>query len=180
MQRWIVLVGPMGAGKSAVGRAAAQRLRAPFLDVDEEIERAAAMPVAEIFARDGEAFFRAREREVIERLLAGRPGVLATGGGAWMSEANRRAIDAAGVSVWLDAEPETLWQRLRRVKGREARPLLRTPDPRATLAALAAERAPTYALARLRVPTGPEEGIEQVADKVVAATVPLLGRRMAS
>lgn len=171
MQRWIVLVGPMGAGKSAVGQAVADRLRVRFLDADAEIERAAALPIAEIFARDGEAFFRAREAEVIARLLAGRPGVLATGGGAWMSEATRRAIDSVGTSVWLDADVETLWQRVRR--GRPTRPLLRTPDPRATLERLVAERAPTYALARLRVATGPGLGVAEVADRVIAAARPL-------
>ena len=167
MQRWIVLVGAMGAGKSAVGRVVAERLRRPFLDADEEIERAAAMPVAEIFARDGETFFRAREAEVIARLLKGRAGVLATGGGAWMAAANRDAIDAAGVSVWLDASVDTLWSRLRRAKGREARPLLATDDPRATLAALVRERAPTYALARLRVSVDGRGTVADVADRVL-------------
>lgn len=173
MQRWIVLVGPMGAGKTAVGRVVAERLRVRFVDADEEIERAAAAPIAEIFARDGEAFFRAREAEVIGRLLTGRPGVLATGGGAWMSEATRRTIDAAGISVWLDADPETLWQRVRHGRGRDARPLLRTPDPRATLAALAAERAPTYALAQLKVSAGPGLSVSEVAAQVIAAARPL-------
>lgn len=175
MQRWIVLVGSMGSGKSVVGRAVAERLRRPFLDADEEIERAAAMPVAEIFARDGEAFFRAREAEVIARLLAaGRPGVLATGGGAWMSQANRRTIDAAGVSVWLRAEIDTLWQRLRRQKARDARPLLAGDDPRGRLEALVAERSPVYALARVTVTSGPGETVDEVADRVVRAALPEL------
>ena len=169
MQRWIVLVGPMGAGKSAVGRAVADRLRVRFLDVDAEIERAAAMPVAEIFARDGEAFFRTREAEVLGRLLAGRPGVLATGGGAWLAEANRRAIEAAGIAIWLDADVETLWTRVRRQRGREARPLLSTPDPRAALLAIVQERGPVYALARARVRSGPDLSIGEVADRVVGA-----------
>ena len=170
MQRWIVLVGLMGAGKSAVGRAVADRLRARFVDADAEIERAAAMPIAEIFARDGEAFFRAREAEVIGRLLAGRPGVLATGGGAWMAEANRRAIDAAGISLWLDTDLDTLWARVRPQRGRQARPLLATGDPRASLAALARERAPVYALAQARVRSGAELSVGAVADRVVEAT----------
>jgi shikimate kinase len=169
MQRWIVLVGPMGAGKSAVGRVVAERLRRPFLDVDEEIERAAAMPIAEIFARDGEAFFRAREAEVIARLLAARPGILATGGGAWMARGNREAIDRSGVSVWLDAPMDVLWQRLRRARTRDARPLLATEDPRATLEALVAERAPTYALARLRVPVDMGQSVSDVALGVLDA-----------
>lgn len=180
MQRWIVLVGAMGVGKSAVGHALADMLGRRFLDADEEIERAAAMPIAEIFARDGESFFRAREREVIGRLLSGSPGVLATGGGAWMAEANRRLIDAAGISVWLDADPDTLWRRVRRARGREARPLLSTPDPRATLEALAAERAPTYALARVRVLTGPDTDVAAAADRVERAVRPLMGRAVAT
>ena len=180
MQRWIVLVGLMGAGKSAVGRVVASRLHVRFVDADAEIERAAAMPVAEIFARDGEAFFRAREAEVIERLLAGRPGVLATGGGAWLSEANRRVIDAVATSVWLDADADTLWSRVRRQRGRETRPLLATEDPRATLARLAAERAPLYALARARVVSGPDLSVAEVAERVIEAVGPLSRGRVAS
>ena len=172
MQRWIVLVGAMGAGKTAVGRALAERLRRPFLDADEEIERAAAMPVSEIFARDGEAFFRAREAEVVARLLAGRPAVLATGGGAWMAESNRRVIDAAGVSVWLDAPVEVLWQRLRRVRGRGTRPLLATEDPRATLERLVGERAPVYGLAQVRVAVDARQTPAEVASRVIEAARP--------
>ena len=179
MQRWIVLVGLMGAGKSAAGRAVASRLKTRFVDVDAEIERAAAMPVSEIFARDGEAFFRARESEVIGRLLAGRPSVMATGGGAWLSAANRRAIDAAASSVWLDADVGTLWSRVRHQRGRETRPLLATEDPRATLARLAAERAPLYALAQARVVSGPGLSIGEVAERVIEAARPL-DRKVAS
>ena len=136
MQRWIVLIGMMGSGKTAVGRALAERSRLSFVDADEEIERAAAMTVAEIFRRDGEAFFRDREAQVVARLLGGRPGVMATGGGAWMAQANRAAIEAAGVSVWLDAGIDVLWQRLRRTRGRETRPLLAADDSREALASL--------------------------------------------
>ena len=180
MQRWIVLVGLMGAGKSAVGRIVAERMRAAFVDADEEIERAASMPIAEIFARDGEAFFRAREAEVIGRLLAGRPGVLATGGGAWLAEGNRRAIEAAGVSVWLDADLATLWQRVRAARGRPVRPLLATDDPRGALEALHRERAPVYALARLRVCSGRGATVQAVASRVIEAVRPHLGARAAS
>ena len=180
MQRWIVLVGLMGAGKSAVGRAVAERLRVRFLDADAEIERAAAMPVTEIFARDGEAFFRARESEVIGRLLSGRPGVLATGGGAWLSAANRRAIDAVATSVWLEADIDTLWSRVRRQRGRETRPLLATDDPRSTLATLAAEREPLYALAQVQVLSGPGLSVGEVADRVIEAVRPLDRRQVAS
>ena len=106
--------------------------------------------------------------------------MLATGGGAWMSQANRRAIDDAGTSVWLDAHPDTLWRRVRRARGRESRPLLRTENPRATLAALAEARAPTYALARLRVPTGPDLSVREVAGRVIEAARPLDRLRVSS
>src|SRR5690606_31726257 len=109
----ITLVGMMGAGKSVIGAERARRLGRRFLDSDTEIEAAAAMTIPEIFARDGEAFFRDREAEVIARLLAGPACILATGGGAWLRPANRAAIRAAGTVVWLDADEDTLWQRLR-------------------------------------------------------------------
>lgn len=143
----IALIGMMGAGKSAVGRALAQISGRAFVDSDEEIERAAAVSIPEIFARDGEAFFRARESEVIARLLDGPPVVLATGGGAWMTPAVRDALSKRAVTVWLDPPFDTLWTR---VRGRATRPLLQTADPRGTLERLLAERAPVYALADLR------------------------------
>lgn len=135
LHRGVVLVGMMGSGKTAVGRALAQRLHVPFLDSDAAIEEAAHATIAEIFARDGEPFFRDREAEVIARLLAGPPAVLSTGGGAFVAERNRAAIAARGVAVWLQADLDTLWERVRH---KETRPLLRTADPRGTLARLAA------------------------------------------
>lgn len=162
----IVLIGMMGAGKTAIGAELARRLGRPFTDTDAEIERAAAMTIPEIFARDGEAFFRARETEVLARVLGQRGSVVSTGGGAWMRPENRAAIARTGVSVWLDCDLETLWQR---VRARPTRPLLATPDPRGTLARLLAERAPTYALADLRIPVGRADGIEATAARVIAA-----------
>jgi shikimate kinase len=154
----------MGAGKTAVGRALAARLKVPFLDSDAQIEAAANMTVPEIFARDGEAFFRARETEVIVRLLSGVPCILSTGGGAFLAEANRAAIHRDGVSVWLDADVDLLWSRVRH---RNTRPLLRTKDPRATLEALHADRAPLYALADLTVRSIPGLSIDQMMERVV-------------
>ncbi len=162
----VVLVGMMGAGKTAVGTALARALQVRFLDSDEEIVRAAQMSVAEIFERDGEAFFRARESEVIERLLAGAPSVVSTGGGAFMSEANREMIARMGVSVWLEADLDLLWNR---VRNKTTRPLLRTADPRATLAMLLEKRAPFYAQAQLRVQAEARLSVEDMAQKVVAA-----------
>ncbi|MCC7319769.1 MAG: shikimate kinase [Rubellimicrobium sp.] len=165
--RPVVLVGMMGSGKTAVGRALAQKLGVPFLDSDAAIEEAAQASIAEIFARDGEAFFRTREAEVIARLLAGPPAILSTGGGAFMQERVRALIPAQGaVSVWLDAAVETLWNRVRH---RDTRPLLRTADPRGTLARIHAERVPVYALADLAVRAEPHFSIDETAREVIAA-----------
>ncbi len=166
LRRSVVLVGMMGSGKTAVGRALAARLAAPFLDSDQAIEEAAQASIAEIFARDGEPFFRDREAEVIARLLAGPPAVLATGGGAFMVERNRHAIGEKGVAVWLDADLDTLWERVRH---KDTRPLLRTPDPRGTLAGLLERRAPTYGLAQVHVRTEQGFAIDDTAARVVAA-----------
>ena len=156
----------MGAGKTAVGGAVARMLQVPFLDSDEAIEAAANMTVAEIFARDGEAFFRRKEAQVLARLMAGPPCVLSTGGGAFLSAENRRTISAHGVSLWLKADLELLWARVRH---RGTRPLLRTDDPKGTLAALLAERAPVYALADITVEAVPGLSIDAMAGRVLAA-----------
>ncbi|MBB4629151.1 shikimate kinase [Paracoccus denitrificans] len=166
MRRNIVLIGMMGAGKTAIGGELARRLRRPFSDTDAEIERAAAMTIPEIFARDGEEFFRARESEVLGRVLASGPGVVSTGGGAWLRPENRARIGEDGVSVWLDCDLETLWHRVRH---RPTRPLLQTPDPRGTLERLLDERSPVYALADIRVPAQRGDSIEQTADRVLDA-----------
>lgn len=166
LKKTVVLVGMMGAGKTAVGRALAELLDAPFLDSDAEIERAANMSIAEIFSRDGEAFFRDRESRVIDRLLEGKPGILSTGGGAFLSAQNRALISQKGVSVWLKARLDLLWSR---VKHKDTRPLLRTADPQATLRALYEARVPIYALADVTVETRPEYSIEQTAGRVAAA-----------
>jgi len=170
-ERWklhktVVLVGMMGAGKTAVGRALATQLGVPFLDSDTEIESAAAMTIAEIFARDGEEFFRDRETEVLNRLLDEERGILSTGGGAFLSQRNRELIARKGVSVWLDVDLPLLWQR---VKHKDTRPLLRTSDPYATLAALYGARVPVYALADLSVRAAPEYTISAMADRVIEA-----------
>ncbi len=166
VKKTIALVGMMGAGKTAVGQALARALSVPFLDSDDEIRRAANMEIAEIFARDGEAFFRDREAEVIARLLESERCVLSTGGGAFLSERNRQAIGRAGVSVWLNAPFDLLWERVRH---KDTRPLLRTPDPRATLAALYEARVPVYALADLSVRARPEYSIARMTEEVIAA-----------
>ena len=140
-RRSIVLVGMMGAGKSSIGRRVAARLGIPFVDADVEIEEAAGMSIADIFAAHGEPYFRAGEARVIARLLEQGPQVLATGGGAYMNEQTRANIRDKGVSVWLKAELDVLTRRLKR---RYDRPMLKTADPMATLANLLAERDPIY------------------------------------
>lgn len=166
LTRPVVLVGMMGSGKSAVGAALAAQLGVAFRDSDEEIELAAKASISEIFARDGEAFFRARESEVLRRLLEAGPCVLSTGGGAWMSAANREMIEARGVSVWLEADLELLWSR---VRGRSTRPLLQGDDPKGTLTQIFEARQATYAQAALRVPAEPGLSVTGMAGKVVAA-----------
>ncbi len=166
LKKSVVLVGMMGAGKTAVGRVLAQRLGVDFLDSDVEIEKAANMTIAEIFQRDGEAFFRARESEVIDRLLDARPVILSVGGGAFLAAHNRELISRRGVSVWLDADLDLLWSR---VKGKNTRPLLRTAHPRETLRALMQARVPLYALADLRVEAQSSYTIDDMAARVEAA-----------
>jgi shikimate kinase/3-dehydroquinate synthase len=132
-----------GAGKSSIGRRLAARLGLSFLDADAEIEAAAGLPITEIFARYGEAHFRDGERRVITRLLSGPPVVLATGGGAFADARTRAAIRAGGaVSVWLKCRLPTL---LRRVAGREHRPMFLNADPAEVLQRLMAARHPLYA-----------------------------------
>ena len=165
LRRSVVLVGMMGSGKTAVGKALALRLGVPFLDSDAEIERAAHATIPEIFARDGEPFFRDREAEVIGRLLGGPASVISTGGGAFMAERNRQAIAAHGVSLWLDAALDVLWDRVRH---KENRPLLRTANPRETLAQLYQVRVPMYRLAMLRVEVEASFSIDDTAARAIA------------
>lgn len=151
LERSIVLVGLMGAGKSCIGRKLAQRWSVPFTDADTEIEQAAGLTVAEIFAKYGEAAFRDGERRVMARLLQGPPGILSAGGGAFMDPDTRRLIKEHGISVWLRADLETL---VARTKGRTHRPLLNNGDPRQTLADMIEVRYPVYAEADITVDTG--------------------------
>ena len=165
LKRTIVLIGMMGAGKTAVGTALARMLGVPFVDSDDEIERAANMTVAEIFERDGEAFFRVKESQVLKRLLSGPPCVLSTGGGAFLAEANRQAIEDGAMSVWLRADLDLLWARVRH---KSTRPLLRTADPKGTLARLLEARSPVYGRAQLIVDSEADLSVEEMAARVLA------------
>lgn len=156
----------MGAGKTAVGRVLARDLSVNFLDQDDEIEAAANSSVAEIFRDYGEAFFRKKESQVLERLLLAQPCVLSTGGGAYMNERNRDLIAARAVAVWLRADLALLWARVRH---RTHRPLLQNDDPYATLEALYDARYPIYAKAPVHVRPQPSWSPQETAQAVIRA-----------
>ena len=155
IDRPLVLVGMMGVGKTTVGRKLASMLHLPFVDADEEIERAAHMPIPEIFETYGEPYFRDGERRVIARLMgSGRHSdrkVLSTGGGAFCDESTRALILDKGIAVWLDSDLDTL---LERVGRKSNRPLLKTGDPREILTRLKSERTPFYSQAPVCVTSG--------------------------
>lgn len=170
--RSIVLVGLMGAGKSTVGRRLAGRLGLLFKDADQEIETAAAMSIADIFALYGEPDFRDGEARVIARLLGQGPMVLATGGGAYMRPETRARIAASGIAVWLRADLDVL---MRRVRKRQNRPLLANADPEGTMRALMEIRHPIYAQADVTV-----ESREVPHDRVVQEVLVGLDQWIAS
>ena len=163
----IVLIGMMGAGKTCIGRKLAERLGLPFIDADQEIADAAGCSIPDIFARHGEAAFREGERRVIGRLLEEPVHILATGGGAFMSEQTRSKIRDKAISVWLRADIDLL---LRRVARRNNRPLLQQGDPRQVLEKLMAERYPVYSEADIIVDSmdGPRDTmVNKVYDAIV-------------
>jgi shikimate kinase len=147
-QKSVVMVGLMGCGKSAVGRRLAAKLGLPFVDADEEIEKAAGKSIEDIFAEHGEPYFRDGERKVLARLLRSGPQVLATGGGAFMNAETRQAIAQSGISVWLKADLALL---VRRVAKRNNRPLLKAGNPEDVMQALMDARYPVYAQADITV-----------------------------
>lgn len=171
--RPLVLVGMMGAGKTTVGRRLAARLNRQFLDSDEEIEKAAQMSIPEIFAQRGEPEFRAGEMRVISRVLKEKDIVLATGGGAFVNHETRAMMKAEGITVWLKAEADILFERVSR---RSNRPLLKTANPRATLEKLIEERYPIYAEADVTVPSR-DVPQEAVASDIVEAVLAHLKRK---
>lgn len=147
-QRNLIFVGLMGAGKSAIGKLVAQSLSVPFIDTDAEIEKVSRMTISELFASYGEAEFRALETRVIERLLKRGPQVVSTGGGAFINENTRHQIKEGGLSIWLKADLDVLWDRVSR---RDHRPLLKTENPKQTLENLMNQRYPIYAEADMTV-----------------------------
>lgn len=163
----IVLVGPMGAGKSIVGALLARRLGLPFVDMDAVLETETGARIADLFRDEGEAAFRAREAALLARNLAADGQVVATGGGAVLAADNRRHLRERGLVAWLQAEPDT---QLRRLEGCLDRPLLDGADRQARLRALAAERDPLYReVADLAIDTR-ELDADAVAQALIAQT----------
>jgi shikimate kinase len=177
--RSIVLVGLMGCGKTAVGRRLAQHFALPFVDADEEIERAAGKTIMDIFEEHGEHYFREGERKVIARLLGCGPQVLATGGGAFMNPETREHIRRSGISVWLRAELPLL---VRRVTKRNHRPLLKGKDAEAVMRQLIETRYPVYATADIVVESRdvPHETIVAEIVQALAESPVLYGEPAAS
>ena len=166
LEKTLVLVGMMGAGKTSVGRRLASTLGVPFRDADVEIEAAAGCTINEIFERFGEPAFRNGERKVIARLLSDPPHVLAAGGGAFIDAETRDRIKERAVSIWLRAPLELLIQRVLR---KDTRPLLRNTDSRATLERLLRDREPIYAQADIIVES--DEGPHDVVVKRIVAAL---------
>jgi shikimate kinase len=166
LDKTLVLVGMMGAGKTSVGRRLANVLAVPFRDADAEIELAAGCTINEIFERFGEPAFRAGERKVIARLLREPPHILATGGGAFMDAETRARIGQEAVSVWLRAPIELL---LERVIRKDTRPLLRNTDRRTALERLLKEREPIYAEADIVIES--DDGPHDTAVKGIIAAL---------
>lgn len=166
LSRSLVLVGLMGAGKTSVGKRLATLLGASFVDSDAEIEAAAALKIPEIFSAYGEPAFRDLERRVIARLLTEAPRVLATGGGAFVEPRTRAEIERRAVSVWLRADLDLLWDR---VRDRPGRPLLNAPDPRGVLAGLMERRYPIYALSDVVIDSRRGASHDATARSIIAA-----------
>jgi len=166
LEKTLVLVGMMGAGKTSVGRRLASVLGVPFRDADVEIESAAGCTINDIFERFGEPAFRSGERKVIARLLSDPPHVLAAGGGAFVDTETRERIKERAVSIWLRAPLDLLIQRVMR---KDTRPLLRNTDSRATLERLLREREPIYAQADIIVES--DEGPHDVVVRRIIAAL---------
>ncbi len=161
----LVLIGMPGAGKSSVGRRLGALLGVPFVDSDQEIEKAAGMTIPQIFETYGEPAFRDGERKVIARLLDGEPKVLSTGGGAFMNEETRKLIKDKALSLWIKAPFDVLFERVSRT---DDRPLLRKGDPATILRDLMRTREPVYEQADLTVQSDASP-IDVMSQRILAA-----------
>lgn len=168
----IVLVGMMGVGKSSIGQALAHRLGWKFGDSDKMIEDKAGMPVADIFSEFGELKFRAVEKSTILDLLKHEHSVVSTGGGAVMDEETMEAIKNRGLSIWLQADLDYIFDR---VSKNDNRPLLRTDDPKRTLAELMEKRRPYYEKADLALDTT-QNSVDVSADELLQLIYRFLNR----
>ena len=165
----MILIGPMGSGKSTIGQILAARLDREFIDSDHFIEDKTGVDIPRIFDIEGEEGFRLRETKALQELTARKNIVLATGGGSVISEENRKLLKASGYIIFLDT---TVEQQLERLKYDKKRPLLQTENPRERLEALLQQRKPLYIeLADLCIPT---DG--KLTRKVAAEIIPKLPR----
>jgi shikimate kinase len=162
----LILVGYMGAGKSSVGRLAAHRLGFQFIDTDALVVSRTGMEITDIFAQLGEAHFRDLETNAIESLMSLNRCVIATGGGAVLREKNRELLRALGYVVLLTASEDAIFDRVSR---NSRRPLLRTENPRATIARMLEERRPSYEAAAHLIVDTTERSHEEAADAVIQA-----------
>jgi shikimate kinase len=160
----IFLIGPMGAGKSTIGRQVAALLGLDFDDTDHEIQRRTGVDIPTIFDYEGEAGFRKRESAVIDDLTQLGGLVLATGGGSILDPDNRRNLSSRGFVVYLYCSPEQQYERTLRDR---SRPLLQTEDPLGTLQALMAERDPLYRETADIVVTSEKRSASAVANEIV-------------
>ena len=159
----IVIIGFMACGKTDVARALARRLDLPMVDLDEAIAKELGRTAAQLIREDGEPAFRAIETKRLHELLeGGAPQVISLGGGAWITEVNRRLIDQCGsISVWLDTSFDLCWERI--AASREDRPLGRT---REQAEELFRARQPIYQQARIRVPVVVHESVDSIAARI--------------
>jgi shikimate kinase len=176
-RRSVFLVGPMGSGKTAVGRQLARRLGYRFVDSDAEIEARTGVDIPFIFEKEGEEGFRAREREIIDELSSQTGIVLGTGGGAVLAQENRERLAARGAVVYLET---SIAQQVVRTRRGRNRPLLYTVDPRSSLESLMAVREPLYrSLAEITVATDGRKVAavaDEIADRLQALGLDCRGR----
>lgn len=174
LDRPVVLVGLMGAGKSTVGRRLAKRLGLPFVDSDAAIEDASGYSPAEVFERFGESNFRDAERRLVARLVDGEVRVIATGGGAYVEPETRELLNERAITVWLNAPVEVLANRTGRQTN--TRPLLRNGNRKETLERLMAEREALYAQAHIHITSG-DGAHGDVVDAIIAALADYLAEQ---